>query len=113
MNKYTARGLALSMAATRRRALVVSKRQRSASDAFAEVAGVVLNLPGTVVRRSNGRERVEFLSGGRIDFTHVSSVRGLSADVLILDGSHAFTQADVEAVLPVLAGSPHAELVHA
>ena len=73
-----------------RSVLVVERRQREAQVAFESMLAIA-EPRGQVAcaSRVNGRERIDFRSGGRVAFASMAGRggRGFSADVLVLDPS--------------------------
>lgn len=89
MNRFAALGLAAEALVSDSRIIVLTPRRRDISTAIGCFESVpdIAEYPGFRLRRTNGDERIDFGGRGRIDFTSVSSsLRGLSADVVFIDG---------------------------
>lgn len=84
MNRYAAAGVLADVRAGKR-VLVVAGSNTLARVALWDVTGQGLSSDEKV-HRSNGREKIESPSGGWARFRSVhGSVRGLTADVVLLD----------------------------
>lgn len=85
MNRYAAAGITNDAYEAGLRVAVLSDSGRGARDAFDEIQ---LHAAGASrVRRSNGSECIDFPSGGVITFHRsVDHLRGVSADIIYLDG---------------------------
>lgn len=85
MNKYAATGLAIAAAAGKQ-VLIVSSSRNIAMQALDDFERLEADIPGSRVSRVNGKERIEYISGGSIRFeSHRSNLRGLSADIVFID----------------------------
>lgn len=114
MNRYITTGVVMDASAGAD-VIVVLPGRREAQDAFVaalEVAAAF--VPAALGRtvRSHGRERIEFLSGGRAQFRSVrgSGQRGFSADVCVVDEWESLTDAQRE---DVAVACIHGELIKA
>ncbi|WP_165070232.1 hypothetical protein [Marisediminicola senii] len=111
MNKYTATGL-LAAAATGKRVLVVSPHYRASQQAHAQVASQAEHIHTVRIVHLLGERRIELGStDGVITFVTPTNVRGRSADEVLVDDEYAFAQDPRPVLLPVIATSPHGELV--
>jgi len=111
MNRFTALGLAHE-AAKGKRILVLTATQRAAREALDDFDR--LDHAPSRVCRVNGAQRIDYQTGGRIDFRSTGSTgcRGMTADTLYLD-------VDVDRDdrwrdgIPCIASAPHGEVVQA
>lgn len=113
MNRYVAAGIARD-AASGRRVIVVSKTLGLARAAFADIERLAEHRPSQVVR-SNGRETMTWPSGGRVSISSAQSRahRGVSADVVFVDGEAAHDIDVIREVSPCIAGRPGGEVIRA
>ncbi|WP_439593902.1 hypothetical protein [Microbacterium sp.] len=112
MNRYAAQGIA-SDATQGRRVLVVTAHARARREAFDEIARLTHGAES--IRRLNGAESIRHSNGGRVEFAteRSRSHRGLSVDVVYLDGGVADSLETVNEFTPCLATSRDAELIKA
>ena len=111
MNKYTARGLAEAASKGCFEIIVVTRHPLSAMEEIPPH----FYAAATSVSRANGKERVDFASGGSISFLHPGSDghRGRQADVLYLDSDIPHTEHDalIKDYRPCIQTSPIAEII--
>lgn len=116
MNKFAALGL-LEAAAQGKTVLVVEHTQGAAREALREFEPIAEEASSWVrrIRRANGGERIDMISGGRITFTsHRSSIRGMTADVVFIDwGVETDDPHFVDRAMHLIAGRPDAEIIRA
>lgn len=85
MNRYAASGITNDAYEAGLRIAVLSDSARGARDAFDEIEHHAAGASS--IRRSNGAERIDYPSGGTITFHRgVDHLRGVSADIVYLDG---------------------------
>lgn len=115
MNRYAARGITEDAHYDGLRVAVLADSARGARAAFKEVTAHATTA--TNIRRTNGAERIEFLSGGTITFHRsVDSLRGVSADIIYFDGhaEHQVHEHDQwDTLRAVIATSPHPQIIRA
>ena len=114
MNRYGWEGVARDLAAGRSVVYVGSGRACRAT--FVYVAALVPD--GARIRRANGNERIDHPSGGSLRFRRLGAwrynLRGLVADVVILDDAEAGRDFDLVRELTMcVALSPHGEVLRA
>ena len=114
MNRYGWEGVARDLAAGR--SVVYVGRGVACRAAFERIAELMPD--GARIRRANGDERIEHPSGGSLRFRRVGAwrhnLRGLVADVIILDDAEADRDLDfVHALMACVALSPHGEVLRA
>ena len=114
MNRYGLEGVARDMAAGR--SVVYVGSGVACRAAFERIAALMPD--GARMRRANGDERIQHPSGGSLRFRRLGAwrynLRGLVADVVILDGAETDRDFDLVRELTVLvAGSPHGEVLRA
>jgi phage terminase large subunit-like protein len=96
-----------------------SHEWRTVSELFTQILDLVegsrLRRYLRRVRRTGGEESITFTNGARIRFMNRSreSARGFSADLVILDESHALTAEQAGALLPVLSSRRDPQLWYA
>lgn len=118
MNRYAAAGLTADALAGKR-IVVLSPTSGMAYDAMDTVVRTLDDAdPDTFrVRRANGEERIEFLSGGRIRFQSARfSLRGMSADVVFIDADRVLSathRADLHTDLREVTGPVGGEVIRA
>lgn len=87
MNDITARALAQQAAVVGQKVVVVSSNSLMSEISFAIFDS--LELPtATGIRRSNGRQRIDFVSGGSLRFItprQEGAIRGHAADLVFVD----------------------------
>lgn len=114
MNRYVVQGV-LTDLAIGRRVLVITENLRESrvmlDQLTSEAVAAGFAATDLVVRRANGAERVELpRTGGSVHFlSHRQSSRGMSADVIFIDGDP--TQEELAELMPVIAASPRGELI--
>ena len=114
MNRYGWDGVARDLAAGR--SVVYVGPGVVCREAFEQVAA---RMPdGARMRRAKGDERIEHPSGGSLRFLRVGAwrynLRGLTADVVVLDDPEADRDLDlVHELMTCVAGSPHGEVLRA
>lgn len=112
MNRYGSEGVARDLAAGR--SVVYVGSGVACRAAFESIAA---RMPdGARMRRANGDERIEHPSGGSLRFRRLGAwwynLRGLTADVVVLDGPEADHDCDlVRELMACVAGSPHGEVL--
>ena len=84
--------------------------------AFERIAALMPD--GARMRRANGNERIEHPSGGFLRFRRLGAwrhnLRGLTADVVVLDDPEADRDLDfIHSLMACVAGSPHGEVLRA
>lgn len=87
MNRYVAEGILADLCQGKHVLVLSADRThiRSTQDNILAIEGAT-DLPGLKVRRANGAESISY-DGARITFSsYGSSLRGLSPDVIVLDG---------------------------
>lgn len=85
MNRYAAAGITNDAYETGLRIAVLSDSARGARDAFDEIQHHAAGA--SRICKANGAERIEYPSGGAITFHRsVDHLRGVSADIVYLDG---------------------------
>ena len=114
MNRYGWEGVARDLAAGR--SVVYVGSGVACRAAFERIAALMPD--GARMRRANGDERIQHPSGGSLRFRRLgawrSNLRGLAADVVILDGAETDRDLGLVRELTVLvAGSPHGEVLRA
>ncbi|QIN93688.1 hypothetical protein QDW23_gp29 [Microbacterium phage Stromboli] len=111
MNKFTARGLAMTAALEKRDILVVVD-YHEVSETLREMANTIAP---TEVRRANGAERITFPGGGRVIFRRPGGHghRGVSVDTVFVDEPFARDRRLLEDLVPCVAASPRGELIRA
>ena len=114
MNRYGLEGVARDMAAGR--SVVYVGSVVACRAAFERIAALMPD--GARMRRANGDERIQHPSGGSLRFRRLGAwrynLRGLVADVVILDGAETDRDLGLVRELTVLvAGSPHGEVLRA
>lgn len=114
MNRYGLEGVARDLAAGR--SVVYVGSGVACRAAFERIAALMPD--GARMRRANGDERIEHPSGGSLRFRRLGAwrcnLRGLVADVVILDGAETDRDLGLVRELTVLvAGSPHGEVLRA
>ena len=114
MNRYWWEGVARDLAAGR--SVVYVGRGVACRAAFESIAELMPEAAR--VFRANGDERIEHPSGGSLRFRRLGAwrhnLRGLSADVVVLDDADADLDFDLVRELTMcVAGSPHGEVLRA
>lgn len=114
MNRYGLEGVARDLAAGR--SVVYVGSGVACRAAFERIAALMPD--GARMRRANGDERIQHPSGGSLRFRRLGAwrynLRGLVADVVILDGAETDRDLGLVRELTVLvAGSPHGEVLRA
>ena len=114
MNRYGWEGVARDLAAGR--SVVYVGSGVACRAAFERIAALMPD--GARMRRANGDERIQHPSGGSLRFRRLGAwrynLRGLVADVVILDGAETDRDLGLVRELTVLvAGSPHGEVLRA
>lgn len=114
MNRYGWEGVARDLAAGR--SVVYVGSGRACRETFAYVAALMPD--GARIRRANGNERIEHPSGGSLRFRRLGAwrynLRGLTADVVILDDPEADRDLNlVHELRMCVALSPHGEVLRA
>lgn len=85
MNRYAATGITNDAYEAGLRIVVLSDSARGARDAFDEIQHHAAGA--SRIRKANGTERIDYPSGGTITFHRsVDHLRGVSADIVYLDG---------------------------
>lgn len=114
MNRYGWEGVARDLAAGR--SVVYVGRGVACRAAFESIAELMPEAAR--VFRAKGAERIEHPSGGSLRFRRVGAwrhnLRGLTADVVVLDDPEADRDLDfIHALMACVAGSPHGEVLRA
>lgn len=111
MNRYGWEGVARDLAAGR--SVVYVGSGVACRAAFERIAALMPD--GARMRRANGNERIEHPSGGFLRLgAWRCNLRGLVADVVILDDADADRDLDLVRELTMcVAGSPHGEVLRA
>lgn len=87
MNDITAHALAQRAAVVGQKVVVVSSSSRYCETAF-EIFDSLKLPTATGIRRANGRQRIDFVSGGSVRFItprQEGAIRGHSADLVFVD----------------------------
>ncbi len=113
MNRYGWEGVARDLAAGR--SVVYVGSGVACRAAFERIAALMPD--GARMRRANGDERIQHPSGGSLRFRRLGAwrynLRGLVADVVILDGDADFDLDLVRELTMCVALSPHGEVLRA
>lgn len=114
MNRYAAAGITNDAYEAGLRIAVLSDSARGVRDAFNQIAQDAVSAR---IRRANGAERIDYPSGGAITFHRsVDHIRGVSADIIYLDGDaeHQVHERDQwDALRAVLATSNDPQVIRA
>lgn len=112
MNKFAAAGLLLE--ASEGRVVVVVSAPGYGQRAFREFDQVIDRAGDVVTRivKTNGRQRIECDSGGRVLFLTEEGCRGYVADVVYVDDEVSHI-ADVQRLVPMVTTRPGGEVVRA
>ena len=101
VNRYVEAGL-LADARDGRTVVVIQPRRRDAHSTFMALAQEARDSASAVLR-ANGRERIDFPSGGRVQFhTPGPGMRGVSADVVFIEGWNELSEAQRSEIAPVV-----------
>lgn len=115
MNRYTASGITNDAYEAGLRIAVLSDSARGARDAFDEIQHH--SAGASRIRRANGAERIDYPSGGTITFHRsVDHLRGVSADIVYLDGDaehQVYEHGQSDALHATLAASRDPQIIRA